>query len=116
MDRSRIPKFYKASVPERLEILREKGILNKEDYFQFLNGENTLPIEEADKIIENVFGVFSLPMGLGLNFLINKKSYVIPMVVEEPSIIAAVSSAAKIVRSSGGFLSISDEPLIIGQI
>ena len=116
MDRSRIPNFYKASVPERLEILREKGILNKEDYFQFLNGENMLPIEEADKIIENVFGVFSLPMGLGLNFLINQKPYVIPMVVEEPSIIAAVSSAAKIVRSSGGFLSISEEPLIIGQI
>ena len=52
MDRSRIPKFYKATVPERLEILREKGILDKDDYLQFLNGENMLPIEEADKIIE----------------------------------------------------------------
>lgn len=116
MDRSRIPKFYQASIPERLEILREKGILNKDDYLQFLNGENMLPLEEADKIIENVFGVFSLPMGLGLNFLINGKSYVIPMVVEEPSIIAAVSSAAKIVRNSGGFTSTGDEPIIIGQI
>ena len=116
MDRSRIPKFYKASIPERLEILREKGILNKDDYFQFLNGENMLPLEEADKIIENVFGVFNLPMGLGLNFLINDKSYVIPMVVEEPSIVAAVSSAAKLVRSSGGFKSVSDEPMLIGQI
>ena len=74
MDRSRIPKFYQASVPERLEILREKGILNKKDYLQFLNGENMLPIEEADKIIENVFGVFSMPMGLGLNFLIDEEN------------------------------------------
>ena len=81
MDRSRIPKFYKATVPERLDILREKGILNNDDYLKFLNGDNILPIEEADKIIENVFGVFCLPMGLGLNFLINGKPYVIPMVV-----------------------------------
>lgn len=116
MDRSRIPKFYKATIPERLEILREKGIINKEDYFLFLNSENILPVEDADRIIENVFGVFSMPMGLGLNFLINNKSFVIPMVVEEPSIVAGVSSAAKIVRNSGGFTSISDEPLIIGQI
>ena len=116
MDRSRIPKFYQASVPERLEILREKGILTKEDYFCFLNSENVLPLEAADRIIENVFGVFSLPMGLGLNFLINDKSYVVPMVVEEPSIIAAVSAAAKIVRNSGGFISTSDEPIMIGQV
>ena len=116
MDRSRIPKFYQASVPERLEILREKGVLNKDDYFLFLNNENVLPVEAADRIIENVFAVFSLPMGLGLNFLINDKSYAIPMVVEEPSIVAAVSSAAKIVHNSGGFTSISDEPMMIGQI
>jgi hydroxymethylglutaryl-CoA reductase len=116
MDRSRIPKFYKATVPERLDILREKGILNNDDYLKFLNGDNMLPIEEADKIIENVFGVFCLPMGLGLNFLINGKPYVIPMVVEEPSIVAAVSSAAKLVRNSGGFTSTSDEPIMIGQI
>jgi hydroxymethylglutaryl-CoA reductase len=116
MDRSRIPKFYQASIQERLEILREKGILNREDFLCFLNGENIISIEDADRIIENVFGVFSLPMGLGLNFLINKKSYVIPMVVEEPSIVAAVSSAAKVVRNSGGFTSIGDDPLLIGQI
>lgn len=116
MDRSRIPKFYQASIEERLEILRERGVLSKADYYTFLNGDNRLTAQEADKMIENVLGVFSLPMGLGLNFLINKKSYLIPMVVEEPSIIAAVSSAAKTVRNSGGFTSIGDEPIIIGQI
>ena len=116
MDRSRIPKFYNATIPERLEILRERGVLNKSDYYTFLNGNNVLTAEEADKMIENVLGVFSMPMGLGLNFLINNKPYLIPMVVEEPSIVAAVSSAAKIVRNCGGFTSISEEPKIIGQI
>ncbi len=116
MDRSRIPKFYKMSIPERLEILREKGILSKEEYFSFFNGDNVLTISEADKMIENVIGVFGMPLGLGLNFLINEKPYVIPMVVEEPSIVAAVSSAAKTIRNSGGFFCESDDPLMIGQI
>jgi len=116
MDRSRIPKFYQATIPERLEILREKGILTREEYFRLLNGENLLSIEAADRLIENVIGVFSFPMGLGLNFIINQKAYLIPMVVEEPSIIAAVSSAAKIVRNCGGFISEGDDPVMIGQI
>jgi hydroxymethylglutaryl-CoA reductase len=71
---------------------------------------------DADKMVENVVGVFSLPMGLGLNFLINDKEYIVPMVVEEPSIIAAVSSAAKLARTKGGFKSESTEPIMIGQI
>jgi hydroxymethylglutaryl-CoA reductase len=116
MDRSRIPKFYKMTIPERLELLREKGILSKEDYFTFFNEQTALSIDEADKMIENVIGVFGLPLALGLNFLINDKPYLIPMVVEEPSIVAAVSSAAKITRNSGGFECQSDEPLMIGQI
>ncbi len=116
MDRSRIPKFYQANIPERLEILRERGILNKQDFFDLLNHDNVLTAEQADKMIENVIGVFGFPMGLGLNFLINEQAYLIPMVVEEPSIVAAVSSAAKTVRNAGGFKSISDEPVMIGQI
>ncbi|HKK25400.1 MAG TPA: hydroxymethylglutaryl-CoA reductase, degradative, partial [Gracilimonas sp.] len=72
--------------------------------------------EGADKMIENVIGVFGLPMGLGLNFLINEKPYIVPMVVEEPSILAAVSSAAKVVRNAGGFEVESDDPILIGQI
>jgi len=116
MDRSRIPKFYQANIPERLEILRERGVLNKQDFFALLNHEIVLTAEQADKMIENVIGVFGFPMALGLNFLINEKSYLVPMVVEEPSIVAAVSSAAKTIRNSGGFKSISDEPMMIGQI
>jgi hydroxymethylglutaryl-CoA reductase len=72
--------------------------------------------EEADKMIENVIGVFSLPIGLGLNMMVNKKEYVVPMVVEEPSIVAAVSYSAKLVREAGGFFSDSTAPILIGQI
>jgi hydroxymethylglutaryl-CoA reductase len=116
MDRSRIPKFYQSSITKRLEILRERGIINQEDYSILINAQNALTVEEADKMIENVIGVFSLPIAVGLNFIINEKAYIVPMVVEEPSIVAAVSSAAKTVASCGGFQSVSDEPLMTGQI
>ncbi len=116
MDRSRIPNFYKFSVPERLEILQERGILSPEDFRTLGNGRSLLSPEEADKMVENVIGVFSLPVGLGLNFLINGKDYIVPMAVEEPSIIAAVSSAAKLIRQAGGFISKGADPILIGQI
>jgi hydroxymethylglutaryl-CoA reductase len=116
MDNSRIPKFYKLSVPERLRILNERKIITNDDYRIMSNGKTGLQPNQADKIVENVIGVFNLPMGLGLNFLINGKDYIIPMVVEEPSIIAAVSAAAKLARSKGGFTSESTDPILIGQI
>ncbi len=116
MANSRISGFYKHSIQERLRLLNQLGFLSKEDFKALLDRSAVLKAEDADKIIENVIGTFALPMGLGLNFLINEKDYIIPMVVEEPSIIAAVSSAAKIVRESGGFLSTSSEMILIGQI
>jgi len=116
MDNSRIPKFYKYTVSERLKILAEKNILTEDDFRVMSNGKTGLQPNQADKIVENVIGVFSLPLGLGLNFLINGKDYIVPMVVEEPSIIAAVSSAAKLVRANGGFISESTDPILIGQI
>lgn len=116
MKTSRIPNFYQYSVSERLKLLRQHGILNEEESRALTNGKYVLHPEEADKMVENVIGIFSLPMGLGLNFLINDKEYIVPMVVEEPSIIAAVSSAAKLVRAAGGFKSKSTDPILIGQI
>ncbi|RMG66815.1 MAG: hydroxymethylglutaryl-CoA reductase, degradative [Calditrichaeota bacterium] len=116
MDRSRFPKFYRLSIPERLKALHERGFLSEEDYQLLKNGRQVLRPEMADKMIENVIGVFSLPMAVGLNFLINGRDYIVPMVVEEPSIVAAVSSAAKLVRQAGGFESKSSEPILIGQI
>ena len=67
-------------------------------------------------MIENVIGVFGLPLGLGLNFVINGRDYVVPLVVEEPSIVAALSSAAKMARVGGGFTSESDAPILLGQV
>ena len=113
---SRISGFYKRNVQERLRILTDKGFLTAEQYEKLRSLQALITAEDADKIIENVIGVFGLPVGLGLNFLINGKDYIIPMVVEEPSIVAAVSSAAKTVRQAGGFKSESTDPILIGQI
>jgi hydroxymethylglutaryl-CoA reductase len=113
---SRISGFYKKTIQERLHLLKEKKIISTEDFRLFQNGNSIIRPEDSDKMIENVISVFGLPMGLGLNFLVNDKDYVVPMVVEEPSIVAAVSSAAKIARSTGGFVSEAQESILIGQI
>ncbi|MDT8448573.1 MAG: hydroxymethylglutaryl-CoA reductase, degradative [Wenzhouxiangellaceae bacterium] len=113
---ARIPEFYKLSVSQRVRAVRKKGLLSNQDYQALVSGEHTLSIQSADKMIENVIGVMGLPVGLGLNFLINGKEYAVPLVVEEPSIVAALSSAAKIARAGGGFRVESTEPILIGQI
>ncbi len=113
---SRIPGFYKLAVKDRLKLLFEKNVLSEADYFSVLNGDPVISPTQADKMIENVVGIFGLPFALGLNFLINGNDYLIPMVVEEPSIVAATSFAAKIIREAGGFQTESMEPVLIGQI
>jgi hydroxymethylglutaryl-CoA reductase len=115
-DRARFPEFYKLSVADRVRLMRERGWLGEADYQALISGEHTLKVHKADKMIENVVGVLGLPVGMGLNFLINGKDYIVPLVVEEPSIVAALSSAAKIVRASGGFSAESSEPILIGQV
>lgn len=115
-DRSRIPDFYKLSVSERARVMHERGWVSEQDYRSMVSGDHTLKVHRADKMIENVVGVMGLPVGLGLNFLINGRDYVVPLVVEEPSIVAALSSAAKLVRSAGGFRAESGESLLIGQV
>lgn len=116
MDRSRFPEFYKLSVADRVRVMRERGWLTEADYQALISGDHTLKLDHADKMIENVVGVMGLPVGLGLNFLINGKDYIVPLVVEEPSIVAALSSAAKIIRGAGGFQTDSTEPILIGQV
>lgn len=116
MERSRIPEFYKRSVTERLQLLLERGLITAEDFETLAAGGQVLSCASADKMVENVIGVFGLPLGLGLNFCINQRDYVVPLVVEEPSIVAALSSAAKLARDSGGFTADSSEPVLIGQI
>ncbi len=113
---SRIPEFYKLSVPERVRAVRERGLLSQDDYLSLVRGDHVLKIHTADKMIENVIGIMGLPVGLALNFLINERDFVVPLVVEEPSIVAALSSAAKTVRRAGGFTAVSTDPILVGQI
>ena len=112
---SRIPGFYKMTVEDRKQHIIDLFNLTEEEANQLLN-PISLPEETADNMIENVIGTFSLPMGLGLNFKINEKDYVVPMVVEEPSIIASASYIAKMVRDAGGFTTEATERIMIGQI
>jgi hydroxymethylglutaryl-CoA reductase len=115
MKSSRIPGFYKKTVEERRELLRE-ALEFEDNELNILSSQEALPIETADKMIENVIGTFPLPLGLGLNFLINGKDYIIPMAVEEASIVASASHIAKIVRDAGGFKTEASERIMIGQI
>ncbi len=112
----RLPGFYKMTVPDRLLLLKDRGLLNEKDYLLLLSEKQRLSADEVDKMVENVIGAFTLPVGLGLNFQVNGRDVVVPMVVEEPSIIAAISSAAKTIRRAGGFHVESSEPLLMGQI
>ncbi|MEZ4753517.1 MAG: hydroxymethylglutaryl-CoA reductase, degradative [Bdellovibrionota bacterium] len=116
MERSRIPKFYELSIQKRLEVLRDRDFISPDQFNSLCKEESSLRPEDADRMIENVIGVFSLPIGIGLNFLINGKDYAVPMAVEEPSIIAAVSNAAKTARPGGGFQSTLKHSLLIGQV
>jgi len=113
---SSFPSFHKLSVKERARTVRDRGLLSSQDYKALVNGETVLDVSNADTMIENVIGVMGLPVGLGLNFLINEKDYVVPLAVEEPSIVAALSFAAKTARATGGFETSSSEPILIGQI
>lgn len=108
-------KFYNMSLPERHDWLKETQNLN-EDTISALSGKNGLKIEQADHMIENVIGVFGLPLGIAHNFVVNGREVLIPMVVEEPSIVASASFMAKLARTSGGFFAETTAPEMIAQI
>jgi hydroxymethylglutaryl-CoA reductase len=112
---SSISGFYKLSPKERLAIVKEFAGLSDEECALLLN-TGSLPLEAADRMIENVVGAFPLPVGIGVNFLINNRDYLIPMAIEEPSVVAAASYAAKMARAGGGFHTSSMPPIMIGQI
>ena len=107
--------FYKLSPKERLAIVADFAGLTKEET-ELLQQSCSLPLDVADHMVENLIGVFTEPMGVAVNFLINGKDYLIPMATEEPSVIAAASYAAKMVRDGGGFKTSSTAPVMIGQI
>jgi hydroxymethylglutaryl-CoA reductase len=107
--------FYKLNPRERLEFVKEFANLLDEEV-ALLQNTGSLPLAMADRMIENVVGVIPIPLGIGVNFLVNKRDYLIPMVIEEPSVVAAASYAAKMARDGGGFFTSSTPPIMIGQI
>ncbi|MBI5544944.1 MAG: hydroxymethylglutaryl-CoA reductase, degradative [Deltaproteobacteria bacterium] len=112
---SRLPGFNKLAFEERLSLIASLCRLSPEEAVA-LYSHADLPVEIASQMIENAIGVLGLPLGLGLNFRINGRDYLVPMAVEEPSVIAAVSLAAKIVREAGGFTAKADDALMAAQI
>lgn len=113
---SRIPSFFKLSVTDRIRALHQHGLLEDTDLRALEGGSHTLRVPTADGMIENVVGVFGLPFGLGMNFLINGRDYVVPLVLEEPSVVAGLSAAARVARLSGGFSASATEPILTGQV
>jgi hydroxymethylglutaryl-CoA reductase len=112
---SRLPGFYKISVQERRVLVGDATGAGPEDIARALEGGG-LDAETADKFVENVLGTYALPYGVALNVRVNGRDHVVPMVIEEPSVVAAASNAARMVRESGGFEASSDAPHMIAQV
>jgi hydroxymethylglutaryl-CoA reductase len=112
---SRIPGFYNLSIEERRARLSRGGLLTPEE-LAALTGESGLSAEQADHMIENVVGVHALPLGLALNFVVNGREVLVPMAIEEPSVVAGASFMAKLARAGGGFRAHTTEPEMIGQM
>ncbi|MCJ7504853.1 hydroxymethylglutaryl-CoA reductase, degradative [Candidatus Bathyarchaeota archaeon] len=113
--RSDISSFYKLAPEERLKRVQEFAGLTDEEC-RLLSSGQALSLSQANRMIENVVGLFQMPFGIATNFLINRRDYLIPMVIEEPSVVAAASHGAKMVRARGGFTATSTDPIMIGQI
>ena len=112
---SRISGFYKLPREERLRIVAEFAGLSEEEV-EVLRSGGGLGIETADRMIENVVGMMAYPLGVAVNFRINGRDRLIPMVLEEPSVVAAASNAARMMREGEGIRTSSTEPVMIGQI
>jgi len=112
---TRIPGFYRLSVEERLKAVKALAGLSDEEV-ELLKLSGPLPIEVANRMVENVIATMPLPLGIATNFLINGRDYLVPMAIEEPSVIAAASNAARMARHQGGFKATSTPPIMIGQI
>lgn len=116
MTDSSISKFFEKSRKDRLDLVANFSKLSKEELDILQNDNGGISFDQADKMVENAIGTFSLPLGIATSFLINGKDYLIPMVIEEPSVIAAASKGAKIARIKGGFTVSADESYSIGQV
>ena len=116
MTESSIPRFFEKDIREKLNIIADFSNLSEEEVKILEDATGGLDFETANKMIENAIGTFALPLGIATNFRINDKDYLIPMVIEESSVIAAASKAAKIAKIHGGFKAKSEQSYSIGQI
>lgn len=116
MKDSSFPKFFEKTQDERISLISKFASLDQNDVQLLKLDYGGIKFENADKMVENAIGTFSLPLGIATNFRINGKDYVVPMVIEEPSVVAAASKGAKIARIHGGFTVEAKESFSIGQI
>ena len=112
---SRIPGFYRERIEERLRAMVDTGLLSEESV-QHLRGGGALPLDVADRMSENVIAVHGLPLSIALNFRVNNSDVLVPMAVEEPSVVAAASNAARQVRMTGGFFGEASAPVMTTQV
>ena len=116
MTDSSIPKFFEKTLKERLGIVADFSGLSQDELKIIEDATGGISFDQADDMIENAVGTFALPLGIATNFRVNDKDYLFPMVIEEPSVIAAASKAAKIARIQGGFKAEAEQSYSIGQI
>lgn len=112
---SELSGFYKLTVADRVKAVSDFAGLSEEEK-ALLQKPGALGFDVANRMVENVIGVMPVPMGVATNFLINGRDVLVPMAIEEPSVIAAASNAAKMTRAKGGFQATTTDPIMIGQI
>ncbi len=115
MKSSDISGFYKKSPKDRWQVVRDFGELSEAE-IAILGNTGALAFDQVDHMIENVVGALPLPLGIAVNFRVNGRDYLVPMAIEEPSVVAAASNAARMARVRGGFTTSSSGPIMIGQI
>jgi len=116
MDTRYLNKFYKKSFAAKVEALKDAKAISKKDYENLTQQSFKLPFAVATRMIENHIANYELPFGVAMNFVIDNQELLIPMVTEEPSVIAAASNAGKMIAKSGGFHTRMKERLLIGQV
>ncbi|HKJ38179.1 MAG TPA: 3-hydroxy-3-methylglutaryl-CoA reductase, partial [Anaerolineales bacterium] len=114
MTTSRISGFYNMTIEDRRAKLVDASDQTPESLLPFTTGG--LSAEAADHMIENVIGLYSLPLGIALNFQVNGRDVLVPMTLEEPSVVAGASFMAKLARAGGGYTATTTDPLMIGQM
>jgi len=115
LKRSDVSGFYKKSADERWQIIRQFGELEASE-IDTIRNTGALRFDQVDHMVENVVGTMPLPLGIAVNFRVNGRDYLIPMAIEEPSVVAAASNAARLARAKGGFTTSGSGPIMLGQI